>query len=905
MDAGSLKVKCPCGKMFLVRAEGREKKVRCGACGRSLTVSAQGEVTSATAPPPSAPKKAGAASPAAAAVRPVAGKPAAAPAATGQAAAKVPEAPKQAPPKAAPAAKPAAAPAAKPVLSKPAAAVASAAAKTPEAPKQAPAKAPKAAPAAKPAPAPAAKAKGPPVGPALGAKAEEPRVAPKQKKMPTPLPAPAAAEPEVRAPGEEEDEEAEDEEVTEPSSRKAPRGRRAAGAGPARGKRAVLVAGFLVAAASAGFVIHKLTSAPAGSGGGAEAPATEKGGAAQTAPGPRRETGKAAATLSPEQAAALVPVKLENPEPPSEYLSPFALVSDREGKTLYVAEATARQVAVFDVAGGKVTKTVPLRDPPGGLVLAPDGMRLYVTGASPAGQVHVIELSGTTVAESIPVGHTPGALAVSPDGKTLYVCNRFDNNVSIVDLAARKETTKVAVPREPVAAALTPDGRSLVVANLLPVDPATAEDVAACVSILDTGTGKVAASIRLPNGSSSLRGVCISPDGQYAYVTHLLAHYQLPTTQLERGWMNTNVLSILNVPERKLVNSVLLDNVDLGAANPWGATCAGEGKYLCVAHAGTHEISVVDRAGLHDKLAKAAAGKRVSEAAASATEVPSDLGFLTGLRRRLKLCGNGPRGIVAVGTLVYAAEYFSDSLSVVDIRPEARPGAKSLPLTPGAPRALVPVRRGEMFFNDATRCFQKWQSCASCHPDVRADGLNWDLLNDGFGNPKNTRSLLFAYEMNPVMSLGVRDRMETAVRAGFKFIQFTSLPDEEYKAVDEYLRALRPVPSPRLVNGELSAAARRGQALFSSAACASCHTPPLYTDLKPHDVGLGVGLDKGKSFITARLSELWRTAPYLYDGRAADMKEVLRKWNPEDRHGMTSKMSPEELNDLIEFLLSL
>ena len=886
MDAGSLKVKCPCGKTFLVRSEGREKKVRCGACKRVLTVSPQGEVTSASAAPPAAPKKAGAASPAAAAAKPVASRPAAPPAAAGQAVAKVPQAPKQAPPQAAPAAKPAAAPAA----------IGQAAAKTPEAPQQAQARPPKA--------APAAKAKAPPAVPALVAKAEEPPVAPKQKKTPTPPPAPVAVKPEVEAPGEEEEEEAEEGEVTEPSSRKAPRVRRAAGAGPARGRRAVLVAGFLVAAASAGFVIHRFTSAPAGSGGGAEAAATEKGGAAQAASETRRETGKGAAALSPDQAAALVPVKFENPEPPSEYLSPFALVSDREGKTLYVAEATARQVAVFDVAGGKVTKTVPLRDPPGGLVLAPDGMRLYVTGASPAGQVHVIELSGTTVAESIPVGHTPGALAVSPDGKTLYVCNRFDNNVSIVDLAARKETAKVAVKREPVAAALTPDGRSLVVANLLTTDPANAEDVAACVSILDTATGKVA-SIRLPNGSSSLRGVCLSPDGQYAYVTHLLAHYQLPTTQLERGWMNTNVLSILNVPERKLVNSVLLDNVDLGASNPWGATCAGEGKYLCIAHAGTHEVSVVDRVGLHEKLAKAASGKRVSEAAASAAEVPSDLGFLTGLRRRLKVCGNGPRGIAAVGTLVYAAEYFSDSLSVVDIRPEARPGAKSLPLTPGAPRPLTPVRRGEVFFNDATRCFQKWQSCASCHPDVRADGLNWDLLNDGFGNPKNTRSLLFAYEMNPVMSLGVRDRMETAVRAGFKFIQFTSLPEDEYKAVDEYLRSLRPVPSPHLVNGELSAAAKRGQALFSSAACASCHTPPLYTDLKPHDVGLGVGLDKGKSFITARLSELWRTAPYLYDGRAADMKEVLGKCNPEDRHGMTSKMSPAELDDLIEFLLSL
>ena len=50
---------------------------------------------------------------------------------------------------------------------------------------------------------------------------------------------------------------------------------------------------------------------------------------------------------------------------------------------------------------------------------------------------------------------------------------------------------------------------------------------------------------------------------------------------------------------------------------------------------------------------------------------------------------------------------------------------------------MTEERRGEMLFNDATLCFQRWQSCSSCHPDARADGLNWDLINDGIGNPKN------------------------------------------------------------------------------------------------------------------------------------------------------------------------
>jgi len=72
----------------------------------------------------------------------------------------------------------------------------------------------------------------------------------------------------------------------------------------------------------------------------------------------------------------------------------------------------------------------------------------------------------------------------------------------------------------------------------------------------------------------------------------------MPTTQLERGWMNTNAKTLIDLATLKLINTVLLDNVDSGAANPWGAAWTADGKTVVVAHAGTHEISVVDIPGL-------------------------------------------------------------------------------------------------------------------------------------------------------------------------------------------------------------------------------------------------------------------------------------------------------------------
>ncbi|MHC4594748.1 MAG: c-type cytochrome, partial [Planctomycetota bacterium] len=203
-------------------------------------------------------------------------------------------------------------------------------------------------------------------------------------------------------------------------------------------------------------------------------------------------------------------------------------------------------------------------------------------------------------------------------------------------------------------------------------------------------------------------------------------------------------------------------------------------------------------------------------------------------------------------------------------------------------------------------CFQQWQSCASCHPGGgRADALNWDLLNDGIGNPKNTKSLLLAHKTPPAMITGARDRAETAVRAGIKHILFATCAEEDAAAIDEYLKSLKPAASPYLVKGKLSRSARRGRKVFDKAGCASCHKGPLYTDLQKYDVGIGKGLDKDVEFDTPTLVEIWRTAPYLYDGRAATMKKLLTTHNPGDKHGRTSNLTDNEIRDLARFVLSL
>jgi YVTN family beta-propeller protein len=576
---------------------------------------------------------------------------------------------------------------------------------------------------------------------------------------------------------------------------------------------------------------------------------------------------------------------------PTQYASPCSLAVSKDGAILYVAEHSAKRVVCVDRLKRRIKARIDLPQVPNDLAVSPSGEVLWVAAGDAEGRILVVDRALRKVLKEIAVGHTPMAPVPAADSRVLFVCNRFSNDVSVVDLQAGTQVSRIPVAREPVAAAITPDGSALLVANHLPVGPADANTVAAQVSIIDVALRKRVADVLLPNGSSSLRGICVSPDGRYAYVTHILARYQEPTTQLDRGWMNTNALSIIDIAGRRWLNTVLLDDPDCGAANPWAVACTADGRWICATSAGTHELSVIDAKGLHVKL---------SGCPTPAT-VPDDLAFLADLRVRVRLKGTGPRSLAIAGSEAYVGEYFSDSLAIVDLDGMAQVAAVQL----DTPAVMTLARQGESLFNDATWCFQKWQSCASCHPDAASDGLNWDLLNDGIASYKNTKSLLLSSRTPPMMATGSRANLKVATRAGMKFVQFSLRTEPDALALDAYLGSLEPVASPHLVLGHLSEAAERGKALFTSAGCGRCHNGPFLTNLRTVDVQTARGTDAGRPLDTPTLVNVWRTAPYLYEGQAATMKEVLTTFNADAQHGDTSAMTEQEINDLAEYVLSL
>ena len=584
-------------------------------------------------------------------------------------------------------------------------------------------------------------------------------------------------------------------------------------------------------------------------------------------------------------------------------LWPIDLVASPDGRQLYVALQSGQAIVRVDPIEGSVTLATALPWRPAALALSKDGRTLCVAGGGAAGSVSLMETTDGQIRGTMPVGHTPSAVVISPDGKRLYVSCQFDRTIQVMDMVTLTTVRTISVLREPTAMALSPDGTWLLVAHLLPDGPANGQYTGAKISIVDTRTCERVKDIALPNGSMGVRDIGLSPDGRFAYATHILARYQIPTTQLERGWTNTNALSILDVAKQAWLNTVLLDDVDRGAANPWALTCSQDGRWIGIALSGVHELCVMDRMALHDNLTKVAQGRSVTDVSYATNEVSNDLAFTMGIKRRVKLLGNGPRSVTLIKNTAYVAEYFTDSISVLDLTTKPVTTVRSIALGPKP--TLTTVRRGEQLFHDADICFQGWHSCATCHPDARVDALNWDLLNDGLGNPKNTKSMLLAHATPPAMVTGIRPTAEAAVQAGIRHILFSVRPEEEAQAMDAYLKSLTPVPSPFLTQGHLGESAKRGKQVFEKAGCLTCHAPPLYTNQKQFPVGTGRGREEDTAFDTPSLIEAWRSAPYLHDGRAATLREVLTLYNVDDRHGHTSDLSAREIDDLEAYLLCL
>ncbi|MBX3269365.1 MAG: hypothetical protein KF729_03840 [Sandaracinaceae bacterium] len=253
------------------------------------------------------------------------------------------------------------------------------------------------------------------------------------------------------------------------------------------------------------------------------------------------------------------------------------------------------------------------------------------------------------------------------------------------------------------------------------------------------------------------------------------------------------------------------------------------------------------------------------------------------------------------------------------------------------------VLEGQRIFHrsrDPRMSRTRYLSCASCHLDGEGDGLVWDFTQRGEGL-RNTIELRGRAGRAPLHWSANFDEVqdfEHDIRAWQGGAGF--LPDDVFHAMGRdaplgapkaglsaaldalaaYVTSLDSFGASPARGRDDPAARARGAALFAdpTVGCAACHAPPAYTDAALvggapvlHDVGTlgpGSGARLGVPLTglrTPTLRGLWRSAPYLHDGSAARLLDVLTTRNADDRHGVTSHLGAAELADLVAFLEAL
>ncbi len=565
----------------------------------------------------------------------------------------------------------------------------------------------------------------------------------------------------------------------------------------------------------------------------------------------------------------------------------------------------------------------PVDPGPRTLAVAPDGA-LWVVSQD-AAVVSVLDAEGALLeAIELPRASRPYGIVMSADRGKAYVSLQALGEVAELDLTTMALVRRVAVGPWATGLALDSEAQRLFVTRF--ISPAERGEVAEVD--VDTFTVKRTFELAMdpgPDTEASARGVpnyvnaaVVSPDGSALWVPSKKDNVlRGEARDGEALTFETSVRTIVSHVDLATNAEVLGRRIDLNNRT-LGLSLAFSplGDYAFVALLGNNGVEVLD----------AYDGRVV----AGAFEL-----------------GKAPNGLVLddAGRL-YVNSYLSRSVVVLDATQVLASTSFELPVlteivVSTAEKLDALVLEGKKVFYDASDLRMTkdgYISCAACHLDGFEDGQVWDFTDRGEGL-RNTTSLLGkrGVGQGPLHWTANFDEVqdfEHDIRGAFGGSGFlsdelfeegtrnTSLGDPkaglspELDALAAYVTSLDSVhPSPyRAQDGRLTEQGYRGREIFERAGCATCHSGPDFTDSATgvlHDVGTlqatsGQRLGKELEGIdTPTLRGIWATAPYLHDGSAQTLLEVVGSRNAEDRHGTTSNLSDEEREALVSYLLQI
>ncbi|HXY07943.1 MAG TPA: c-type cytochrome [Terriglobales bacterium] len=586
------------------------------------------------------------------------------------------------------------------------------------------------------------------------------------------------------------------------------------------------------------------------------------------------------------------------------YLTPVALEFSRDAQKLYIVCEDDDSVLALDVLTQRVLARTKVGHKPQGLAVSPDGGTLYVSNQW-SDTVSEIDAATMQVRRTLSTGWGPIGIATDRSGKILYVANSIGDDVSVLDLTRGSEIKRLASSRSPHELLLSRDGRRVYVANLLPRLNPPDEPPVSELTAIDTQEQVVAERIPLP-GVVELRHIAEAPDdaGGYLLVPFLRPKNLNPLIQVAQGWIVTHGMAVVprsanayGAAPQDQVRQVLLDDIDYYYAGASGVAFTPDGKHALVTSSEADVVSVIDTSRLQRRLQHIPA-EELAERLDSAQEF---------VLRRLPT-GSNPTAVAisADGRSAYIANRLDDSLTVIDMTEYRARSTIDL----GGPKETSSLRRGERLFHNARYCFQGQFACATCHPDNHVDGLAWNLETPQLGHDRVlNRTLRGISGTAPYKWNGHNPDLETQCGPRIAKFLFHSegFSREELADLVAYIKSIPLSPNRHLApSGQLTPAQERGRRIFFEEACDTCHTPEThYTAKVSTDVGTATKYDTSGFFDIPQLDRVYERAPYLHSGQALTLEEIWTKYNPSGKHGITSGLTKEQLQDLVEFLKTL
>jgi YVTN family beta-propeller protein len=587
------------------------------------------------------------------------------------------------------------------------------------------------------------------------------------------------------------------------------------------------------------------------------------------------------------------------------YLTPIEAKLSPDGARLYVVCEDDDSLLSVDLRSQVVTRKANVGHKPKDVAVSPEGQKLYVSNEW-SDTVTEIDAASFRVLRTIPTGWGPIGLTTDRAGKFLYVANSISNDISVIELRTGTERKRLASWRSPHQVTLSRDGRFVYVTNLLGHLGRSDQPPVSELVVIDTHRQSVAERIEIP-GVLELRHIAESSasQGGYLLVPFMRPKNLNPLVQVADGWILTHGMAVVRPaiaagsaartsPE---TTQVLLDDIDYYYAGTNGVAFTPDGRRALVTSSEADVVSVIDTAKLQ---------KRVDEV--SAAQLANRLDSSREIVQRRISTGSNPTAVVMApnGLSAYVVNRLDDSLTIVDVPNMRVRGTINL----GGPKESSQLRRGEKLFHSARFCFQGQFACVTCHPDNHIDGVAWNLETPQLGRDRvANRTLRGVAETAPFKWNGHNPDLETQCGPRIAKFLFHSegFNKEQLADLVAFIKSIPLPPNRHLAaNGELSPSQERGKAIYYKKSCDTCHPAAThYTAKSSFDVGTATKYDTSGLLDVPQLDRVYQRPPYLHSGEALSLEELWTVYNPADKHGVTSDMSKEELNDLIEFLKTL